>query len=445
VFPLVILVPLMAIHYLDGAAAERALAEAVAEADRLDPGWRLEDIEAKRRQIPEEKNGALMVLSAYRMMPKKWFSTTIDSKLTQAPPVRLDEQLTKELRDQLKPLAGAITRARQVVQFPEGRFAITYAPIPLNTPLREPDKSRMVAFLLLLDGRLQIQEGKLEEAWTSIRAILNTGRSVGDEPLPFVQLMPISTSRMAVELLERTLAQGIISEPLLPEMQKALAEEAKEARWLRSLRGERASAYRMFLHWENSGVSWDQLSPNGRGLGFFPRERIGGITTKIKKGNAWTLRFYTQVIENFKKSGVPLHQSVQELRENVTEWDKKFEFWALWVAYLPKFAETYQLSQTELHCACAALASERFRLQKKRWPVSLGELVKADVLKEIPIDPMDGKPLRVRRTVDGLVIYSVGADGKYRGDALDNLANFDPKQARPEFRLWDVSRRGVSK
>src|SRR5262249_39916071 len=59
---LVVLCPLLTIHYFDNAAAERTLAEAVAEADRLDPGWRLEDLEAARRKIPDDKNGAVVVL-----------------------------------------------------------------------------------------------------------------------------------------------------------------------------------------------------------------------------------------------------------------------------------------------------------------------------------------------------------------------------------------------
>ena len=36
--------------------------EDVAEADRLDPGWRLQEIEQKRETIPDQENGALVVL-----------------------------------------------------------------------------------------------------------------------------------------------------------------------------------------------------------------------------------------------------------------------------------------------------------------------------------------------------------------------------------------------
>src|SRR3954452_24089116 len=47
------------------------LDEAFAEADRLDPGWRFEDLEAARRPFPApEKNGIDQVLRVKAAMPK---------------------------------------------------------------------------------------------------------------------------------------------------------------------------------------------------------------------------------------------------------------------------------------------------------------------------------------------------------------------------------------
>jgi hypothetical protein len=173
---------------------------------------------------------------------------------------------------------------------------------------------------------------------------------------------------------------------------------------------------------------------------------IAGKTAKLREGNAWTLTFATKVIEELKKPGVAHHQAMKNLRKHYEEWDKKGAGWLLFV----RSPLDVQTSDTHLHCACAALAAERFRLLKGRWPDSLGELVKADLLKGIPLDLVDGKPLRFRKTNDGLVIYSISADGKggignYRGDALDNLATFDHRNNRPEFRLWDVERRRVNR
>ncbi len=48
--------------------SERELREAIAEADRLDPGWRWEELEARRKAIPDEENAALCVLAVDRLM-----------------------------------------------------------------------------------------------------------------------------------------------------------------------------------------------------------------------------------------------------------------------------------------------------------------------------------------------------------------------------------------
>ena len=107
-----------------------------------------------------------------------------------------------------------------------------------------------------------------------------------------------------------------------------------------------------------------------------------------------------------------------------------------------RVAKAEQRADTHLHCACAALATERFRLRHKRWPDSLDELVRAKLLLAAPLDLFTGQPVRFRRTADGLVIYSVGADGNAEGDSLDNLKAYDPAALRIEFRLWNPDRRG---
>jgi hypothetical protein len=442
------LCPLLAIHYLDNAAADRALVEAVAEADRLDPGWRLEDIEAARRKIPDEKNGALVVLSAHGKMPAKWIPLVdkrlpfIEERLPFPPPVRLDDEFTQELRKDLEPVAGAIAEAQRLVDFPEGRFAITYPTYLLHFLPKHQQQVRTIGFVLLLDGWLRLQEGKIEQAWKSSRAIVNTARSLGDEPLLLSQMTRVALRRMAATLLERILAQGAISKGLLTEMQTALTEEASEPLLMRGLRGQRAAMYSTFLHWEKEGISWDEL-PRGRSS-FFNEGRvwIAGKSAKLRQGNSWSLNFHTMLIEELKKPGVSQYQALKNLGKIVEEEDRKLIGWLLFMSVPLKMEKR---SCNNLHTTIAALAAERFRLRNNRWPKSLDELVKAGLLKEIPIDLMDGKPLRFRRTIDGLVIYSVGADGTYRGDALDDFATFAPGKERPEFRLWDVNRRGVSK
>jgi hypothetical protein len=69
-------------------------------------------------------------------------------------------------------------------------------------------------------------------------------------------------------------------------------------------------------------------------------------------------------------------------------------------------------------------------------------------LKEVPIDLFDGKPVRLRRAPDGLVVHSIcnwagdlAHTLDYQGDALDDLSNFNENLVRIEFRLWDPAHR----
>src|SRR5262249_6281213 len=197
--------------------------------------------------------GALIVLSARRKMPAKW-TPDLDEIFSCPPPFHLNEKLAQELRDDLKPVAKVITEARRLVDFPEGRFAITYGPDHFKFSPQHHDTVRTIGLVLQLDGWLQLQDGKSEQAWKSSRAVLNTGRSLGDEPLLMTQFIRIALRRIAGGLMERILAQGKVSELLLAQIQKAVAEEASEPMLLRGLRGERAAFYRTLLHWEKQGI-----------------------------------------------------------------------------------------------------------------------------------------------------------------------------------------------
>jgi hypothetical protein len=74
------------------------------------------------------------------------------------------------------------------------------------------------------------------------------------------------------------------------------------------------------------------------------------------------------------------------------------------------------------------------------WPNSLAELTPA-LLKQTPLDPADGEPLRYKRLDNGVLISSQCVDdhgGRYQPD--------DPLGRRGVgVRLWDVDQRGQSR
>jgi hypothetical protein len=84
-----------------------------------------------------------------------------------------------------------------------------------------------------------------------------------------------------------------------------------------------------------------------------------------------------------------------------------------------------------------AIALKRYQLKNGKWPESLAELTPA-FLPSIPLDPVDGKPLRYRRNEDGTyVLYSIGGDGVDDGGdatqpvgASSSVAHFGWQRAR---------------
>src|SRR5580704_8654843 len=65
--------PVIAWKVVAGRADKRYQA-AAAEADRLDPGWRMEDLEARRPNIPDDENSAriIMDIKNRKLVPPKW-------------------------------------------------------------------------------------------------------------------------------------------------------------------------------------------------------------------------------------------------------------------------------------------------------------------------------------------------------------------------------------
>ena len=92
-----------------------------------------------------------------------------------------------------------------------------------------------------------------------------------------------------------------------------------------------------------------------------------------------------------------------------------------------------------LRTAAVAVAAESYRkTHQGRWPEKLSELT-PELLRELPLDPYDGEPLRYHVQDDSIVIYSVGPDLVDDGGRIDDLDIF--KCTDIGIRLWNVDKR----
>jgi hypothetical protein len=453
--------------------AEFELREAIAEADRLDPGWRLEELEAKRAVVPDDKNSALLVLAAAAHFPKKSLWLFEAAKITDndAPQNQLSELQVSVFRKTLEAAGPGLATARDLVNFPQGRYPSRWMTFYDAEEMHRSNLVHEVEMVLELDVYLRAQEGDIDGALTSCQALLNVDRSVGDSPSSTAQLHRQSSATRFVKFIQRTLAQGEASETSLAAAQRLLEEEDTQPVLLTYLRGERVCDDRLLqsIHAgetelslivkkrhaaANSGRIHEILQEIRKFLGLdadnddkqkdwtFELFR----TIIVKRNRAWLLKFSTQLVEIAKWPTDEYEDRLRRLEATAAE--------APYIAraVLDKYkivditktstVSVFLRGQAKQRCGIVALAVERFRRMEGHWPRELTDLVPR-YLARIPTDPYDGQPLRFRHRSDGVVVYSVGPDKEDNGGVQDGSLYLAKTMVGTDlvFRLWNVDRR----
>ena len=108
---------------------------------------------------------------------------------------------------------------------------------------------------------------------------------------------------------------------------------------------------------------------------------------------------------------------------------------------IPNFSKavpTLILAECNRRMALLRIAAERFRRKHGRYPGRAEELV-PEYLAAVPLDPLDGKPMRYRIGEDGKpLLYSVGLDGVDNGGTGDAVDDWQRSSDWPWPRLVSV-------
>ena len=215
------------------------------------------DLEADRRQVADKDNSALHIIATRRKGGPVSIKSAVpnyDKIFNQVPPnAQLNAQQVQLIRTELAKLAKALEDARKLKDMPDGRYPITYTDDSIGTLLPNHQDVRAIADWLQHDAWLFAQEGDYDAAVESCQAIVNGGRSMKDDPFLITCLIRIALQTIAVNTLERVLAQGEPSNERLRAMQKMLEQEIEQDSFVRGMRGERASIHHLFENLRNAG------------------------------------------------------------------------------------------------------------------------------------------------------------------------------------------------
>jgi hypothetical protein len=418
--------------------AELNLKEALAEADAEDPNWRLADLEASRAVYPENENAALQVLTVKRMIPGGWASKQEFYDLFNDLPKQhqLDEQQLHALREEMAKVTDAVAAARKLADMPHGHFPIEYTPDWIGTHQYVQD-ARATANLLNFDVLLRCQEGDIDGALRSTRAILNNSRSIGDEPMLISQLVRIACRAIAEGMLERVLAQGEPSPEALAELQKLLEMEDQENLLVYGIRGERAGSNQLLENMQKGRVGSNFL---GTGSGT-PESAAMALMMYapggLKNQRAALVRSLTKAVEAAKLPPEKQKAAFDQIDDDARHQGMLVR---LLMPAISKVMGANTRTHAQVRCAIVAVAAERYRRAHGSWPASVEAMVADGLLKETPIDPYDGATLRYRVREGSVVVYSVAQDLEDNGGKFDNKSG-QTKGTDLGMTLWDVSQR----
>lgn len=440
-------------------SAGRTVGDAVAAVEALDPGWEWEQIQARRPTLPDDQNGGKQVLAAHKLLPPRWINwhdpdtraklglTENDAEALDEVPSpaasarRLDDKHLKVLRAEVELAGPALAAALKVAEFPRGRLPIDWRANFFSTLLESAQNARAVGSLLAYAAVVRAHDGDFRGACACVRAGLYAARVLDDEPSVIAYLVRVALAQNALNGLQRTLALGRPAAADLAALAALIErEDADEpGLCLAALRGERAGVHKTFQAYEAGEVTFADLM---RAIDTDPgwaRTLEPFAVQTVRQAHAAYLRHTTALIEIAKLPDAEqperYRQAVRDLQE-----DDKAVFARRLVPAVDRAVETRLRCQANLRCALAGLAAERYRQETGRWPEQLAELV-PKYLKQVPADPYDGQPLRLRRLEDGLVIYSVGPDRKDDGGTLTRQNAF-PDGTDIGFRMWDADKRG---
>jgi hypothetical protein len=462
--------PLLVRHA--AALAEEELQKVIEEIDRAEPGgWRLADIERQRVNVEEGANGANLVVDAARLLPADWNDDPVFSEIDGLPPPgRLQDDIAKKVSAAMARSGAAVKVARGLANFTRGRFAeVALEKTHFTRDAPQQEQIRNVVALLQCDAILRAEANDAKQAWQSTLAPLHISRFLWDEPNLLAQVVRLSMTGASIQSMEQVLGRLVLPAAELRRTRNVLREEESAAVLFPGLRGERAAQHEFYSRLARGDVAIEDLIRVGPGDaedmdGQIRREILRADAASRRKiiadSHIYMLRTLTNTLIASSRAEPDRSTHLQELRNRVLNDKAHLEFGGFWgrepkgiplfaailIPAFSKVANGEQRNESRRHCAIVALAAEEFRLQEKRWPADIAELVAKRILTELPPDPSGREPLQMRRTKDGLVVYSSGWRKDYTGDYWDdlNLAEYELHidfSSRIEFRLWNPDRR----
>jgi hypothetical protein len=442
---------------------DRRLAAAIAAANRDDPYWQLDDLMAHREVVPDAENSARVLAEASELLPENWptgvrllpgkpsaggmeAAKAFERLNASADNSPLDDTTAEAFRRELKIYTKAVAIARTLADYRWGRHELELDPTVNNPPLTETRSVEPVARLLVADAVIRVHDGDLDGALDSCRAILGTGRSIGDEPFLISQLVRIASGSAATKTTWRVLGQGEPSDAALARLQSLIVDEQTQPLLLYGLKGERATLTELFRRLGTGEVPISALSD---GSPPFDRSRSKNAIGPWAK--VWFDYQRAVALEWMNDSVAIAERPAYERAALWGAWQANIERvkqsrLGIYTTTLPLLLVPTPSAASWAYCryrcvlgaTAILLAAERHRRKVGDWPASIAAIDRS-ILPSAPADPFSGQSFRMERRNRQLFVYSIGPNltDEHGADDPKKSKEGGPDDARAT--AWDVA------
>lgn len=425
------------------------------------------------KPVPEDQNAGAALLhltneitSARRLidkMPRPQFAAPGRA----VPPWKVDFWPDEEhgsiswadIENELNQNEALIAAIRSHLEKPGFDTHIDYAKgiLDLRLPLLQPAKQ--MARLLSLSMNHRLRDGKWDEGIQDLLALIRFSVQHQRTPVVIAQSVRINIGAIAFEATWSALQAPGLTEAQLASLDAAWSGCEIEKDMLTASLMERAMTVHLYEDLRASRQTIGQFIASYEDL---ERETLGMASDKFAT-KGWVLHWINAPLWKIAwqdqdearaldqcKAGIDSIRFVQShswqaLNEPSSSMaskdsysrDNSFDRFRFLVSSGNSFYQPDNVVfkaaafQTECSMARTAIAIRRYELRQGRLPASLNDLAPA-YLPSLPIDRMDGKPLRYHLTNDGhYLLYSVGRDGEDNGG---NATRRNNSKAKPGSR-----------
>ena len=316
----------------------------------------------------------------------------------------------EKLRQFLARQASARTLLLQAAGKPGCYFDRDYGRPSYEILLPELAQLRTAARLLALDARCRADDGRMAAALADVNALFAMAAHASSDPILVSELVAIAIDEMALDAFQAVLAAGQPTADDLTSLKFDLDAGVSYRRLLdRALRMEEAFGQSLVcrmseqwdFHWLQTGES-DRETWRTRGTAALYRVFLLGDD----------LAAYRYFMGRCRElAAKPYYEAKNRWRSFEEQFqDEPGGLLAQGLSpAVAMFADYAARADARRRIAGVVLAMHRYRAAGDQFPERLEELT-PKFIGGVPRDPFDGKPMRLKRTKRGLVVYSVGPD-----------------------------------